>query len=225
MHLLFKGSDPVYLFPFTSINSLGKTISEVSELLQRHKDNSDSNALYDLCVKTNELALIVRSHFRQSDIADHKADLSYMLWEMGYVFDWDASDIATITLPLLLPKRGGDVDFITKPLAELLSLEKKRKRFKECTIVYEHIYSNKKRAAAMRDADNLEIRSVQNVLERYLLTSDSALYCTTIHATKFGGNDETNITIFPMKMNCWNINLYFKSVEDRILGMQKQVSP
>jgi len=136
----------MFFHHFASFQNLEKTISEISELLQRHRDSDDSDTLRSLCDKAQVLAMSVRSHYRQSDFADHKADLCHLLWEMGYSFHWADNDIAAITLPLLLPRRGGDVDFITKPLSELLSLDTKRKRFKERTIVYEHLYDNRKKS-------------------------------------------------------------------------------
>ena len=82
-----------------------------------------------------------------------------------------------------------------------------------------------KKAADMRDANNLEIRSVQNVLERYLLKSDSSFYCTTIHTAKFGACDETNIPIFPVKMERWQITQALFNDLNRIPEILKRDSP
>jgi len=88
-----------------------------------------------------------------------------------------------------------------------LSLESGRERFTECTIVYQQIYNRRRKnaVAEMRDSDNLEIRCVQNVIERYLLTSDSSNLCSTVHLSRPGERDETCIAIFPKKLSIADI--------------------
>ena len=101
-----------------------------------------------------------------------------------------------IRLPLLLTKRGCDSAFICEPLDALLSAHAPAlPRFQECTVKFLHCYAASHRPADVRDHDNLETRAVLNTIERYLLTSDSGLYCTNIQSTCWAPCDETVITL------------------------------
>lgn len=161
-------------------------------------DTDDPEAIGKLCRLSHEFTVAVRSLFYQVESYTKIRD---ELEALGYSFE-RCGEIVIIRLPLLLPKRAGNVEFITEPLDKLLSLYPQDKRFEECTIFYEQVYRlSEKKPSIMRDADNLEVRSVQNVIERYLLTTDSANMCTTVHVGKHGVRNETVITITPGKLD------------------------
>ncbi|MDO4270334.1 MAG: DUF6100 family protein [Eubacteriales bacterium] len=106
-----------------------------------------------------------------------------------------------IRLPLLLTKRGCDSAFICEPLDALLSAHAPDlPRFRECTVEFLHCYAASHRPADVRDHDNLETRAVLNTIERYLLTSDSGLYCTNIQSTCWAPHDGTVVTLRPGKI-------------------------
>ena len=117
----------------------------------------------------------------------------------AYPPDWSvavlASDLVEITLPLLLPKRTcPDATFITEPLEQLLSANQADlPRFRHCYVVFQYLYGPELTVRDVRDHDNTETRKVLNVIERYLLTSDSGIYTTTIHQTARGGRTATVI--------------------------------
>ena len=189
-----------------SKSDIKKTAIELAVQVDRCLDADDSVELKRLCGKTHDFAIEARRYYRQSEAVDNAEELRDELRAQGYKFERQGGTV-WITIPLLLPKSGGDVDFIIKPLSELLNLELVRERFTECTIVYQQVYNRRRQNAAsrMRDSDNLEIRCVQNVIERYLLTSDSANLCATVHLSRPGECDETCIAIFPGKLSIADI--------------------
>ncbi|MDO4269363.1 MAG: DUF6100 family protein [Eubacteriales bacterium] len=106
-----------------------------------------------------------------------------------------------IRLPLLLTRRGCDSAFICEPLDALLSAHAPGlPRFRACTVEFLHCYAASHRPADVRDHDNLETRAVLNTIERYLLTSDSGLYCTNIQSTCWAPHDGTVVTLRPGKI-------------------------
>lgn len=112
-----------------------------------------------------------------------------------------AGDTVTIRLPLLLTKHGCDSAFICEPLDALLTAQASTlPRFRECTVEFLHCYAATHQPADVRDHDNLETRAVLNTIERYLLTSDTGLYCTNIQTTCWAAKDETVITLRPSKI-------------------------
>ena len=64
-----------------------------------------------------------------------------------------------------------------------------------CTIEFCHCYSASHHPANVRDHDNLETRAVLNVIEWYLLTSDSGIYCSNVQTSCWGVKDQTVILI------------------------------
>lgn len=119
----------------------------------------------------------------------------------SYLHDWSiivhADDLVEISLPLLLPKRTcPDTAFVTEPLECLLSAYPGNlPRFLRCYVLFRHIYGSELTVRDIRDHDNIESRKALNTIERYLLTSDSGYYCTTIHQTAQGGNAKTIILL------------------------------
>ncbi len=111
--------------------------------------------------------------------------------------DWTvdvlADDLVEITLPLLLPKRTcPDASFITEPLERLMSAHHaKLPRFRRCCVLFRHIYGPELTVRDIRDHDNTESRKVLNVIERFLLTGDSA----DIHQTAQGDKTKTLILL------------------------------
>lgn len=147
---------------------------------------------------SQEAAVECRALYRRHTLAGTAAEELARLAETGYRLERKSSGSVRIELPLLLPKRGGDSSFILTPLNELLSLHAGQlPRLKECTVIFRYIYGEHHRIADIRDHDNVENRAVLNVIERYLLVSDSGYYCTNIQQTAFGSSDKTIILLFP----------------------------
>lgn len=147
---------------------------------------------------SQEAAVECRALYRRHTPAGTATEELAKLAELGYRLEQKSSGSVRIELPLLLPKRGGDSSFILTPLNELLSLHAGQlPRLKECTVIFRYIYGEHHRIADIRDHDNVESRVVLNVIERYLLVSDSGYYCTNIQQTAFGSSDKTIILLLP----------------------------
>lgn len=119
----------------------------------------------------------------------------------AFAADWSvtvhASGCVEIKIPLLLPKRTcPDAAFITEPLESLLSAHAAGlPRFRRCYVLFRYVYAPELTVRDIRDHDNVESRKVLNVIERYLLFSDSGYYCTNIHQTVRGGKTGTVILL------------------------------
>jgi len=163
---------------------------KVKKLMSDGEQNGD--ILHELVKRTQQLAVEGRLLYGRCKETDSKDEAKARLWELGYRCEQEGSCVR-IELPLLLPKRGTGASFITEPLHDMLSLEDSYKRFKDCTVVFRHIYGGEKKIADIRDHDNIESRAVLNVIERYFLTSDSGYYCTNIQTTELGRSSKTII--------------------------------
>jgi len=179
-------------------------VQKITPLITDIPADSDADRRWELMRRTQQLAVEARMLYSRCECeSDHDAVRAKLL-ELGYSCE-RIGPVVRIELPLLLPKRGGDVSFITEPLHELLSLDRDAPRFRDCTVVFRNIYNGEKKAADVRDHDNVETRAVLNVLERFLLVSDSGYYCTNVQMTEFGRASKTVITILPGKLDIHQI--------------------
>lgn len=166
----------------------------------------DTEYLYGLTSATQHVVLAARQLYTQTEARSEdfrsfgKSPERAMPMCEGYSL-WIIDDTVEIRLPLLLTKRGYDSAFICEPLDALLAAHASAlPRFRECTVEFRHCYAVSHRPADVRDHDNLETRAVLNTIERYLLTSDSGLYCTSVQTTCWAQCDKTVITLRPGKI-------------------------
>ena len=123
----------------------------------------------------------------------------------GYAYDL-YNGITTITMPLILPKLKDiqklSTHFIVDPLNHLLRTNALgADRYDDCIILFEYCYS--KNAPNLynkiKDADNLEVTAIINVIDRYLLISDN--HASIVQQTSIcEGSDHTKIIILPGKI-------------------------
>ncbi len=108
-----------------------------------------------------------------------------------------------LDIPLMLPKRKAvPADAFLESLTMFLKRESYRlPRFEQATVIFEHHYAADFPQRDIRDHDNHEVRGVLNVLERYLLVSDSACYCTNIQQTKRGDKTKTRVIVLAGQVN------------------------
>ena len=93
----------------------------------------------------------------------------------------------------------------TEPAAGAPGIRLPRFRFQACTVVFYHCYAASHQPADVRDHDNLETRAVLNVIERYLLTSDSGIYCSNVQTSCWSDRDQTVICIRPGKIPVFDL--------------------
>ena len=168
-----------------------------------------ANAAQDTAIAAREVyaearekdILCSRRSFSRAWVGESMAGSRSAALPDGYALEVRADDSVAIRLPLRLSKRSNDSAFVCEPLDALLARHASTlPQFQECTIEFLHCYSASHHPEAVRDHDNLETRAVLNVIERYLLTSDSGIYCSNIQTSCWAGQDQTIIVIRPGKM-------------------------
>ena len=124
----------------------------------------------------------------------------------GYELAVQKDGSVVIRLPLRLSKRSICTEFVCEPLNRLLVRRASAlPRFQSCTVVFYHCYAASHQPTDVRDHDNLETRAVLNVIERYLLTSDSGIYCSNVQTSCWGDRDQTVICIRPGKIPVFDV--------------------
>lgn len=106
-----------------------------------------------------------------------------------------------IDIPGLLPKRkkGGNIEFLTDPLYYTLNQfvqERRPKRFKNCVVVFQHIYDKKLPQKRIRDYDNvIEPKKILDIINAFLLTDDSGSDIEVFQTTAFAYRECTRILV------------------------------
>ena len=189
-------------------------LNELSERLAIGRENDDylhrlANAAQDVAIAAREVyaearekdLLCSRKSFSRAWVGESMARSKHASLPDGYSLEAREDGSVVIRLPLRLSKRSHDSAFVCEPLDTLLACHASAlPRFRECTIEFLHCYSASHHPADVRDHDNLETRAVLNVIERYLLTSDSGIYCSNIQTSCWGTKDQTVILIRPGKI-------------------------
>ena len=109
-------------------------------------------------------------------------------------------DIFSVTFPALLQKKKktNRFEFTIDPL--YFALEEFFKtndmiRFKECAVVFEHIYNRNFPQRRFCDFDNIELKPVLDTVSAFTMVDDSSKFCDVFHTTGYAENDCTKIKI------------------------------
>ena len=189
-------------------------LNELSERLAIGREDDGylcrlANAAQNVAIAAREVyaearekdILCSRKSFSRAWVEESIARNGHAALPDGYSLEVRTDGSVMIRLPLWLSKRSHDSTFVCEPLDTLLACHASvLPRFRECTIEFLHCYSASHHPADVRDHDNLETRAVLNVIERYLLTSDSGIYCSNIQTSCWGVKDQTVIQIRPDKI-------------------------
>ena len=200
-----------------------QNLNELSERLAVGCDDDDylrrlANAAQDTAIAAREAYaetrekyfLCSRKYFSRADAgtamtADQLEQTGDGLPD-GYELAVQKDGSVMIRLPLRLSKRSSSTEFVCEPLNQLLVRQASAlPRFHACTVVFYHCYAASHQPADVRDHDNLETRAVLNVIERYLLTSDSGIYCSNVQTSCWGDRDQTVICIRPGKIPVFDL--------------------
>lgn len=107
----------------------------------------------------------------------------------------------SLRLPMLLPKKNsGSVDYIrevTYPIMYNFFKDKDRVRFKDCVIIYRHVYGKEYPSMRMRDHDNIEVNQVTDIIALYLMPDDNPNVCNHYYMSARGSENRTEIYVVP----------------------------
>ena len=129
--------------------------------------------------------------------------------ELGITVTRSKSGIVDITIPCLIPgRKKKPTEFITMPLYTALeqfiiaqSEKAPFERFTHCVICITHIYDKRLLGKGRkRDYDNIETKAIIDVINTFLLTDDSGLYCSIFNTSEFSDADSTRFSIMEKDM-------------------------
>ena len=106
-----------------------------------------------------------------------------------------------LTLPALLPKKNsGRGDLVYAGVAAAMRKwcsGRKTLRFTDCVLVFRHVYDRMRPLRRMRDHDNIECKSVTDVLALYAMPDDGPADCSRYECSVAGDADRTDVYLVP----------------------------
>lgn len=114
-------------------------------------------------------------------------------------------------MPLLLPKKEkgkGDVKHLRAILGasfkKAFAAELDPVKFRDCTIIYRHVYDKARPERAWRDHDNIEINFVTDMVAMYVMTDDAPYLCEHHYCSAAGTTERTEVYVIPRgDMSAW----------------------
>ena len=71
--------------------------------------------------------------------------------------------------------------------------------YKECVICFCFVYDQSLPKRRVKDYDNLELKTILDVISTYVLLDDSGLYCDSHYTTELGETDQMIVTMMEKK--------------------------
>lgn len=107
----------------------------------------------------------------------------------------------SIRMPTLLPKKAaGSADYIRSflyPAMREFFDGKPPVRYKDCVLVFRHVYDRSRPERQMRDHDNIEVNMVSDIVAMYVLPDDNPSVCSHYYCSAAASEDRTEIYVVP----------------------------
>lgn len=70
-------------------------------------------------------------------------------------------------------------------------------RYRDCVLVYRHVYSRDRPERQKRDHDNIEVNMVSDIVALYVMPDDSPKVCAHYYRSVSGTDDRTEVYVVP----------------------------
>lgn len=107
----------------------------------------------------------------------------------------------SLRIPALLPKKGtGSTDYVRSflyPAMKAFFDGKPPIRYKDCVLVFRHVYDRSRPERQMRDHDNIEVNMVSDIVAMYVMPDDSPSVCSHYYCSADSSEDRTEVYVVP----------------------------
>lgn len=114
-----------------------------------------------------------------------------------------AEDWFLVRIPALLPKKaGGSADYVRSflyPAMKNFFAEKEPVRYRDCVLIYRHVYDRRRPERRMRDHDNIEVNMVSDIIALYVMPDDDPGTCAHYYCSAAGNTERTEVYVVPKK--------------------------
>ena len=158
-----------------------------------------ANMLIELVLLSEKVACNLRSLIYASTDVRKPEYLKKASYEHGIEISYEGA-VLSITLPRLLPKRGGKYSslFLMEPLHQALeefTEECDFPKFEECTVSIVHLYDATVLDKPVFDFDNLQQKQLLDTIATHVMVDDAAPLCNVFCTTRRSKSNLTRVYI------------------------------
>lgn len=107
-----------------------------------------------------------------------------------------------LRMPLLLPQKGkGGAQYIRgflyPAMMRFMRNDQRALRYKECILIYRHVYSRTYDERKYRDHDNIELNMVTDTVAVRVMADDSPMLCRHYYCSAAGDTERTELYVIP----------------------------
>lgn len=133
----------------------------------------------------------------QAEVMAKKALEEAVPVEMGFTEEgWFC-----LRMPILLPRKEKSSRSYLRgflyPALECFTYEKSKIRYRNCVLIFRHVYDRNRPEREYRDHDNIELNTVVDAIAIFFLVDDTPLECRHYYCSASGEKEMTEVYIVP----------------------------
>ena len=133
----------------------------------------------------------------QAEVMVQKAIEEAVPIEMGFTEEgWFC-----LRMPILLPRKEKSSRSYLRGLLylalECFAYGKAKIRYRNCVLIFRHVYDRNRPEREYRDHDNIELNTVVDAIAMFFLVDDTPLECRHYYCSAAGENEMTEVYIVP----------------------------
>lgn len=106
-----------------------------------------------------------------------------------------------LRMPILLPRKEKSSRSYLRgflyPALECFTYEKPKIRYRNCVLIFRHVYDCNRPEREYRDHDNIELNTVVDAIAMFFLVDDTPLECRHYYCSAVGDEERTEVYIVP----------------------------
>ena len=174
--------------------------------VRRFYQDADFQAAYDAALQMEEiserLVLFTRRlpAYTGSPVAEVAVE-NCMAEGIPVEIGFTAEGWFALRIPALLPKKAsGSADYVRSflyPAMRRFFQAQPPVRYRDCVLVYRHVYSRDRPERRYRDHDNIEVNMVSDIVALYVMPDDGPKVCSHYYCSVSGADDRTEVYVVP----------------------------
>ena len=193
---------------------LDRTIKETEKLLKQlyavRSDHQEKriDAAFEISVAASRIAESVALKTRalpayvghpQAEAMVQKVLEEAVTVDMGFTEEgWFC-----LRMPILLPRKEKSSQSYLRgflyPALERFTYGKPKIRYRNCVLIFRHVYDRNRPEREYRDHDNIELNTVVDAIAMFFLVDDTPLECRHYYCSAAGEEEMTEVYIVPRK--------------------------
>ena len=174
--------------------------------VRRFYQDADLQAAYEAALRLEEisekLVLFTRRlpAYTGSPVAEAAVE-NCMAESIPVEIGFTAEGWFALRIPALLPKKAsGSADYVRSflyPAMRRFFQAHTPVRYRDCVLVYRHVYGRDRPERRYRDHDNIEVNMVSDIVALYVMPDDSPKVCSHYYCSVSGADDRTEVYVVP----------------------------